>query len=61
MTRGRRPIASQLLLRLLLTLCVLTAPAFANTIQVAADQKTIQAGIEAASNGDTVLIAPGTY
>lgn|SRR5215469_803160 len=33
----------------------------ATTIHVPADQPTIQSAINAASNGDTVLVAPGTY
>src|SRR5262245_1643542 len=33
----------------------------ANIIRVPADQPTIQAAIGAASNGDVVQVAPGTY
>jgi hypothetical protein len=39
----------------------LAMPAMGKVIHVPADQPTIQAGINAASNGDTVLVSAGTY
>jgi hypothetical protein len=37
-------------------------PSFAqSTIHVPGDQATIQGAINVANNGDTVLVAPGTY
>lgn len=36
-------------------------PSYATVINVPADRSTIQAGINAAIDGDTVLVAAGTY
>ena len=44
-----------------LLLSVLSAPAIAADLDVPAQYPTIQAAIDAATNGDRVLVAPGTY
>ena len=36
-------------------------PMFSQIINVSTDSSTIQAAIEAASDGDTILVAEGTY
>src|SRR5262245_38631204 len=45
----------------LLALAFLANPALAGTINVPADFPTIQAAINSATDGDLILVAPGTY
>ncbi|MBK7091280.1 MAG: right-handed parallel beta-helix repeat-containing protein [bacterium] len=50
------------MIRTILTLVLaLTSFAFAATIHVPGDQPTIQAGVDAALDNDTVFVAPGDY
>lgn len=54
-------VARLLLLVLLLPSIFLSELAYARTLDVPAGYTTIQSAVDAAENGDLVLVAPGTY
>lgn len=62
MSNKRLSVLSALILRFVLICLACAALADAQTtINVPADQPTIQSAINVANNGDTVVVAPGTY
>jgi hypothetical protein len=55
---GRLPVVFAVIFTTFLLYCSAVAQ---NTVHVPGDQATIQGAINIANNGDTVLVAPGTY
>jgi hypothetical protein len=49
------------LLSILMVMFIFCAPLLADILNVPNTYPTIQAGINASSTGDTVLVEPGTY
>ena len=49
------------LVKIAIAALLLMMPLSATIINIPADYPTIQAGVDASSNGDTVLVSPGTY
>lgn len=56
-----KPVPHTVCLLLMSILAFSAGPARAATIRVPGDQPTLQAGIDAAADGDLVMAAPGTY
>ena len=60
-TRLRKPVLQSVMITLVTWFGSPTPAAAQSTIHVPADQATIQAAIDAATDGDTVLVSAGTY